>query len=262
MIFEELGRAVHNGDEFERRQAAGLLVSAYRAADSVAYKYGYYDLSGRLIEVMRWAALRADDPALNTVVAYVRTEIFFASTNLAPGLRALENAANALSTPTTTAAMAGLGALHMRAAIVAARLLANPAIAYGHLGETQLIAASVPEGIYNGTAFGPISLKIHEVALAVELGDGARAVEVAGSWVPPAALPAERRSHYFIDLARAQLWLGRREDAFRSLQEARRIAPQHVREHPQVREALATLLRLHLAPAPQLLSYADWVRAI
>ncbi|WP_285507604.1 hypothetical protein [Actinokineospora sp. NBRC 105648] len=78
---------------------------------------------------------------------------------------------------------------------------------------------------------------------------------------PPSELPAERRSHYFIDLARAQLDLGRDEDAHVSLQTARQVAPQHARAHPQVRRTLTTLLSTHSAPNSGLFDLAEWARA-
>ncbi|MCW2913129.1 MAG: helix-turn-helix domain protein [Actinomycetia bacterium] len=261
-LLAELTRAVHSSTGAEQEDAAALLAAAYRAADAVAYKYGYYDLSARLVELMRWAAALSGDPVLTATAAYVRTEIFFASRNLAPGLRALEAATSAMPPPVTVPARAALGALHMRAAVVAARLLEDRGTVDDHLRNARRLADQVSEGIYNGTAFGPASMRIHEVSVAVELGDGSRAVEVAGSWAPPRELPAERRSHYYIDLSRAQLWVGLRDEAFQSLHTARQIAPQHVREHPYVRDTLATLLRLHLAPAQALVSYAEWARAI
>ncbi|GAA2106831.1 hypothetical protein GCM10009780_59660 [Actinomadura alba] len=57
-------------------------------------------------------------------------------------------------------------------------------------------------------------------------------------------------------------WLGQRDEAFRCLQTARHIAPQQTREHPYVREALITLLRLHLSPSEALISYSEWARAV
>ncbi len=87
-------------------------------------------------------------------------------------------------------------------------------------------------------------------------------MRTAGEWRPPADLPAERRSHFHIDLARAQLWQGMTGEAFDSLQTARRIAPQHVREHPQVRETLRSLVRADRRGRQELLSYAEWAKAI
>jgi transcriptional regulator with XRE-family HTH domain len=261
-LLGELTTAVHSFAGPERREAAALLTLAYRSADAVAYKYGYYDLSARIVELMRWSAASAEDEALDATTAYVRTETFFASGNLDTGIRAIHAAIDAHEAPSSTDVMAAVGALHMRAAVAAARHTEDPSGVGEHLAEAERFAAQVPEGIYLGTAFGPASLRIHEVAVAVELGDGARAVEVAGDWAPPEDLPAERRSHFYIDLSRAQLWLGMRDEAFGSLQRAREIAPQHVREHPHVRDGLVTLLRLHMAPAQTLVSFVEWARAI
>ncbi|MFC4053104.1 helix-turn-helix domain-containing protein [Actinomadura syzygii] len=267
-LLGELSRAVLE-EGTEQRSAAGLLAVAYRSADAVAYKYGYYDLSARLIELMRRSAQAAEDPTLIATAAYVRTEVFFAgSRNLAPGLRALENALDEMPDPTSPELRAAAGALHMRAAVVAARLTEDFASVSDHLQAARRLARETPEGIYNGTAFGPASLHVHEVSVAVELGDAARAVELASGGEGAHgnarldSLPAERRSHYFIDLARAQLWLGLRDEVFGSLQMARQIAPQHVREHPFVHDALVTLLRLHVSPPYALVAFAEWARAI
>ncbi|MEV0597641.1 helix-turn-helix domain-containing protein [Nonomuraea cavernae] len=43
---------------------APLLVTSYRAADAVAYKYGYLDLSARLIDLMRQTSVLVEDPLL------------------------------------------------------------------------------------------------------------------------------------------------------------------------------------------------------
>ncbi|WP_242891093.1 helix-turn-helix domain-containing protein [Actinomadura litoris] len=267
-LLVELSRSVFEGRR-DRRSAARILTAAYRSADAVAYKYGYYDLSARLIELMRRTAQFAEDPALIATTAYVRTEVFFASgQSLAHGLKALEIALDDMPTLHSAELQAAAGALHMRAAVVAARSTKDFAAVNDHLGEARRLARKVPEGIYNGTAFGPASLHVHEVSVAVELGEAARAVELASGGkdahrkVRLDALPTERRSHYYVDLARAQMWLGMRDEAFASLQAARQVAPQHVREHPFVRDALITLLRLHVSPPHPLVAYAEWARAI
>ncbi|MEV7971196.1 hypothetical protein AB0O34_35165 [Sphaerisporangium sp. NPDC088356] len=261
MLAEELVRAVHASTGHDRERAAGQLALAYRAADGVAFKYGYVDLSARLIELMRWAADQSGDELVVAAAAYVRTEIFFADRNLGPALKALEAAEARIQSTATSDSAAAYGSLHMRAAVVAARS-GKPGAARDHLREAKEAAGLVREGVYHGTAFGRSSVRIHEVAVAVELGDGDAAVRAAGNWEPPLQLPAERRSHYYIDLARAQLWTGRRQEAFTSLQHARRIAPQHTREHPQVREMLTTLLRLQRASRDSLPGFASWARVI
>ncbi|MEU6058036.1 helix-turn-helix transcriptional regulator [Streptomyces sp. NPDC047097] len=259
-LLPELARAVHTGPD--PRRAAGLLVAAYRSADAAAYKYGSRDLSARLIDLMRWAAARAEDPLVAASVAYVRTETFFAARAHTAGLRALEVALDAAPAPGDRPAAAARGALHIRAAVIAARAGAADT-AQQHLADAEQLAADLPEGVYGGTAYGMASVRAHQVSVAIALGQDhvGDALAVARRWAPPADMPAERRSGFYIDLARAQLWAGQPDHAVESLAAARRIAPLHTREHPWVRHDIATIRRLLRGPAPEVTAFAEWCRA-
>ncbi|MET9964449.1 helix-turn-helix transcriptional regulator [Streptomyces sp. NPDC006356] len=259
----ELTRGFHRAAASdERSELAQLLVNAYRSADAIAFKFGALDLSARLVELMRWAVPEAGDPLLTSSVAYVRTETFFAAHAYAPGLRALEQALDAAPAPGEPLEIAMRGALHMRAAVVAGRAR-DASAALTHLGDARGLADQVPEGVYYGTAFGPDSVRVHEVSVAVSLGDEyvGHALDIARTWKPSEDLPAERRSGFYIELARAQLWSGHADHAFESLKMARRIAPQHTREHPWVREDSATLRRLKRADSESLTNFAEWCAA-
>ena len=145
----------------------------------------------------------------------------------------------------------------MRAAVVAARAgLARQADS--HLDEAAATARHIPDNVYYGTAFGPSSVRIHAAAAAAEQGDAETVLARARGWQPPPAVPAERRSHYFIELARARLWAGDRSKALAALHEARKIAPQHTRCNPQARQTLVTLIRLQRHAPDHLLSFAAW----
>ncbi|RST11330.1 XRE family transcriptional regulator [Streptomyces sp. WAC05374] len=262
-LVPELARALHQADEADIEQVAALLVSAYRSVDATAYKYGARDLSARLIELMRWAAARCSDPLVAATVAYVRTEIFFAARAHRAGLAALETAIDRAPAPTGPATAAARGALHMRAAVIAARA-GDATAARVHLAEAERLTEHAPEGLYGGTAFGPDSVRVHRVAVAVSLGGDhvGEALAAAHAWKPPTDMPAERRSGFYIELARAQLWAGRPGYAFESLTAARRIAPLHTREHPWVRHDVATLRRLRRGAAPALTAFAEWCHAV
>lgn len=258
-LLAELARAAQIQQGIGRAESATLLVTAYRCADSAAYKCGARDLSARLVELMRWAVPGAEDPLLSAAVSYVRTETFFAARAHIPGLRALEQAIDACPGPLSAEAIAARGALHMRAAVIAGRAGRADA-ADAHLAEARALGDRVSEGVYRGTAFGPDSVRVHEVSVAVSLGDDQvqHVLDVAREWKPPPGLPAERRSGFYIELARAQLWGGLTDDSFESLRAARRIAPQHTREHPWVREDAATLRRLKRADSETLTNFAEW----
>ncbi|MCZ1006315.1 helix-turn-helix domain-containing protein [Streptomyces lydicus] len=261
-LLAELCRALPEATPGDRPAVARMLVDACRAADAVAYKYGARDLSARLIDLMRWAARQADDPLVDATTAYVRTETFFAAKAHAAGLRALELAADQAPKSSGAEGVAARGALHMRAAVIAGRA-GDGDSAETHLDAARVLGDQIPESVYRGTAFGPDSVRIHEVSVAVSLGDGhlGRALKVAREWAPPRDLPAERRSGFYIELGRAQLWSGRADAAFESLKVARRIAPQHAREHRWVREDAATLRRLKRADAESLSNFAEWCHA-
>ncbi|MBE1494090.1 transcriptional regulator with XRE-family HTH domain [Amycolatopsis lexingtonensis] len=255
----ELGRARQlAADEREREDIAELLVLAYRAADGLAFKYGYVDLSAQIITAMRLVTTEIDRPFLDAAVAYVRTETFFASKDLEAAGRSLTRAIDRVpALKSTVEESVALGSLAMRAAVVAARA-GKPDEAEDHLAGAYRAAEHVPEGVYLGTAFGPASVRIHEVAVAQELGDSPTAVQRGTGWHPPRELPAERRSHFYIDLAPAQLEVGRPEEAFASLQLAKRVAPLHTREHPRVKTVLKSLLRSQRTVRDELATFAAW----
>ncbi len=193
-------------------------------------------------------------PGFNLAAERQRAEAFFPSLRPATGLRALDEASAPLAVGSSRDALAVYGSLHMRAGVLAAcGGLAEAADS--HLAEARDIARRVPDAVYCGTASGPSSVQIHKLTAAAEMGDSRAVLRIAAGWQPPAAVPAERRSHYFIELARAQLWAGQRAEALVSLQAARRIAPEHTRHNLRVRETAATLVRLQHHPrrrAPQL----------
>jgi hypothetical protein len=233
-------RAYHCSQGQDQAEVAGLLTQALRAADAIADKFGLFDLSARIIEIMMRFAAESGDPVTIAVVAYVRGEIFFANHNWSAGTRVLERASTALTRLDREDEAAAYGALHMRAAVLASRAGLDDR-AHEYISEAAATAARVPEGIYRGTAFGPASVRIHHVSLAMDGGDPDQALRVAGTWVPPLSVPAERRSHFFVELADAQARCGKYSSAVTTLQIARRIAPQHVRYHPQVRATLLSL---------------------
>ncbi len=77
------------------------------------------------------------------------------------------------------------------------------------------------------TEFGPTNVAMHAVAIAVELGNGQEALELAKN-VPPGVLSRERRARYLIDVARAHLLVKSPERAVDTLLWAEEIAPQEL----------------------------------
>lgn len=94
------------------------------------------------------------------------------------------------------------------------------------------------------TVFGPSNTAIHEVAVAIELGE-ARHAEMRISAVDLTRLPpylAERRSRYLIDVARTYATLRKDDLAIGSLLEAEDAAPEELRHHRLTRQVVQDLL--------------------
>jgi transcriptional regulator with XRE-family HTH domain len=257
-LITDLTATALNSAGRDQEQAFGLLALAYRAADAIADKHGRHNMSGRATELIRWAAARSADPQLEMMSAYVRAELFFSGQHARSGLRMIDSATVPPPGAGDVPLLAMRGALSMRAAVLAAHAGMSDEAA-DRIAEAQAIARVVPDGVYHGTAFGPASVRVHELALAVETGDVGRAVKLAGQWQPPRALPAERQSHFHIEAARAYCWAGDRDQAVTALWRARHAAPQHTRCNPAVIETIGVLIRGSRKPPPPLVQLATWI---
>lgn len=260
-LVTELSAVAHTSSGREREQAFWLLASAYRCVDAVVHKIGHLDLSASAVDRIGWAAERSGDELMVGTALYVRAEIFFDTGAIGAGLRLIRDAAEPLAARASSDLRAAsvYGALHARAAVLAAKNGEGDA-ARAHLAIAQSAAGVIGEDReYYYTSFGPSNCRIHEVAAMVELGDGAAALGTAKDWTPPAGLPAERASHHFIDLARAQVWERDFSGAVSSLLTARRIAPQHTRAHPYAKSCLETVLRRAPRRPQATLGLATWL---
>jgi uncharacterized protein HemY len=75
-----------------------------------------------------------------------------------------------------------------------------------------------------GTEFGPTNVALHAVAVAVELGDAAHAIDLAKD-IDPKRLSPRRQARYNIDLAQAHAMRRQIGEALHCLQEAERLTP-------------------------------------
>jgi transcriptional regulator with XRE-family HTH domain len=247
-LIEELSAILHAESGVPRKQAAELLMYAYIAAKSMAYRLGYVDLVSVAVERATWAAQETGNPELLAFMAEERCQIFFATGAYEAGLKFIDRAYHDYQ-PLLTDHDSGLaiaGAMHLRAAIMAARDGKRRPDAWDYLAQAGEAGQRLGSDTnYYGLIFGPTNVKIHAVATAIELDDADEAIRRSEGFDPANAVPAERSSHHYIDLARAQLVAGQREQALRSLLTADKLAPQHTRNHPMARETVTGLIRVH-----------------
>ncbi|WP_216211019.1 helix-turn-helix domain-containing protein [Amycolatopsis aidingensis] len=240
----------------EAERAHYLLASLYQCATICLHRLGS-PLAGQAAERAADAATQSGDPLL---AALCRGEIglplmhrgaYDAAERLAAAGRALVE-----TEPTGPGSLTVRGYLHLRSAILAARV-GDRSTSDAHLAEAASCAARLPADadLYD-TAFSATNVRIHDVAAAVELGDGGTALS-RNTPLPPGTMTS-RQGHHHIDLARAWLLHGKREQAFEELNTARVLAPQLTRYHPQVRETLVTLAYHDRRKSDTLAGFARW----
>lgn len=270
-IIAELTHVALEAREEEQRKAFWHLARAFRAVNSLAHKMGHHDLSNTALERVRWAADRSGDTLMQFTAGYL-----IASAMLRQGafgsarrkLLALREELERLQPERSYSedALAVDGALVLKLAVVASREN-KPEVAREYLREAEEIArwAGNRDSLAYEMSFGPTNIKIHDVHALIDMGDAEQALArltewapTGGEWAPPASTVGERSSHHHIDVASAKLAVGDRAGAFADLQRARKIAPNHTRFHPSVRETTGALLRIETHPSNELSSFGSW----
>ncbi|MGY4103111.1 helix-turn-helix domain-containing protein, partial [Nocardia sp. R16R-3T] len=148
---------------------------------------------------------------------------------------------------------------HLCGSIIAARGF-RPDVARNHITEARTSALHVNgESDMYGTMFGHANVEIHSCAVELEAGDPGGAAREGTALVLPAGIALPRAGHHWQDVARAWLMSGQPDKALKSLNLARRVAPQHTRLHPSVRETLHGIAAAERRRTDSLSSFAGWV---
>ncbi|MEV4858910.1 helix-turn-helix domain-containing protein [Streptomyces ossamyceticus] len=243
-------------------EAWQTLASSYRTAYDVATKLGFIDLSAIALDRLEWAAQRASDPILGGMRQYLRALAYLRASDYRTGHRLIR-----LGMSTLDQADQGrerdvvTGQLHLGAAVLAGRDKDSDR-AEGHLAEAGRIAKRTgPAEQVHWLSFGPTNVGVHRVSVLAELDEYGQAVEKAHKMRLPDDWPPSRKAHHYAEVARAQMWTGRTEDAFKNLLEARKLAPQQTRYHPTVRETYAGLEAARRQMPDDFINYGSWLSA-
>ncbi|MEV5483555.1 MULTISPECIES: helix-turn-helix domain-containing protein [Streptomyces] len=271
-VITELTHIALGGRNGDRAQAFLHLARAYRAVNSLAHKMGHHDLSNTALERVRWAAQHSGDPLMQITSGYLVAGAMLRQGAYSSARRKLLTLRDELERlqperSFTNDALAVDGALLLKLAVLEAREN-NPGRADSYLREAEDVArmAGNRDSLAYEMSFGPTNIRIHEVHSMIDLGDTEQALArltewspvAGGEWAPPSTTVGERSSHHFIDVASAKLGVGDRAGAFDDLKRARKVAPNHARFHPSVRETVAALLRQDAHPSNELSAFGSW----
>ena len=262
-LVPELESGARSVPEAQRPEVFELLAAAYQACAAALAELDEPDAAWIAADRGMAAAERAGNPLLAAAGAFRLVIVFLGSRHYAQAEETARTAADALRHITddgTPEAMSMWGALTLQRAVIAAHL-GDAAAAYGFLDQAQPAAEQVGPGRndYN-TEFGPANLTLHEIAVAVELGDAGRALRAADT-VDAAALTAERRARMLIDVARAHAQRRQVAQAVAALRQAEDLTPEQVHAHGLVRQVVTDLLTMQNPPGPELAALSARVAA-
>ncbi|MDT0304238.1 helix-turn-helix domain-containing protein [Streptomonospora wellingtoniae] len=248
---EAAARSVPNG---QRVPLFRLLNTTYQACSSALSKLGEFEAAWIAADRAITAAERADEPLLMAAGEF-RLCLTFQGAGYFDQVEATAGtsceALSSLADRGEVEAMSLFGALTLQRAVAAARR--NEATtAYRNIAQARSVAERLggDRNDYN-TEFGPTNVSLHEVAVAVELGDAGVALRAADG-VDTSGLSTERQGRFLIDVARAHLQRRNADAAVSALEQAEQITPEQVRSHPLVRQAVGDLLTVQDPAGPAL----------
>ncbi|MEV4129626.1 helix-turn-helix transcriptional regulator [Nocardia sp. NPDC049707] len=235
-----------------------LLCAAHAAAERLCRRFGYMGLAVSALDRLEWFATQADDPLYAALGKVKRGRILMYHNANDAALTLIGQALDTISgDDTATTEIRGFG--HLCGSIIAARGF-RADIARDHITEARNLARRINgESDLYGTMFGSANVEIHSCAVELEAGDPGRAAHEGMALVLPADIALPRAGHHWQDVARAWLLIGQPDKALKSLNFARRAAPQQTRLHPSVRETLHGIAAAERRRTDSLSSFAGWV---
>lgn len=240
--------------EAQRAEVFELMAATYQACSAALAKLGEPEAAWIAADRAMAAAERAGNPLLVAAGAFRLVFVFLAARHYDQAEETACTAAEALQAQTDDGnpqAMSLWGALTLQRAVIASRVN-DPDAAYSHLERAAQVATRLGEGRNDfNTEFSPANVSLHEIAVAVELGDAGRALRVAAA-VDASGLSAERRARMLIDVARAHAQRRQVSESVVALRQAEDIAPELVGGHELVRQLVSDLLTMQDPPSAEL----------
>ncbi|MFD5318668.1 helix-turn-helix domain-containing protein [Streptomyces sp. NPDC127098] len=235
----------------ERDEAFGVYAIACKFGHTSAHALGHPELVTMTCERAAWAAERSGDELMPAVAHWMRVWDMWATADWDDAVSLSDKALRSVEPFQERGeplAMHVWGALHLRAAVSAARG-SRAGEARHRIDLAREVAerarGSAPRFDRHSLTFSPGNVAIHAVNVELEMSNQDEALRLHSQvdQAAIAALPKSRRGHYLLDLARAHLWSGHRDRALAELERAEATAPQLIRNHPIARATLRRIRR-------------------
>ncbi|HEX5407767.1 MAG TPA: helix-turn-helix transcriptional regulator [Pseudonocardiaceae bacterium] len=243
------------GHAGERSRAA--LHDAYRMAATLAGRFRQADLAAVASERHVRLAPLTGDPLRIAISAYHRSSRHLQHGEYRTGLRILERAR--VEVTDTAVGRAVTIQLDLRSAVLVART-GDTQAADGYLDRARAIIKQFgpPASPYYNIDASALNVAVHWCAAPVENYDATEAIRRAQQVTVVDPNRPERVAHHHIDMGRAWMLHGDREQAMANLNAARHVAPFNTRNHPSVRETILALAEADRRRTESLANFARW----
>ncbi|MGW5689233.1 helix-turn-helix domain-containing protein [Nonomuraea sp. NPDC003754] len=224
-------------------RAEALMLRACHMARVSSNLLGHHDLGWTAVQRELVAAQRVGAPDLVAAASWDLCGVWLHEAQLDPAknaaLTALDQIEPHVGADDTVKAM--WGALHLRAAVAYSRLW-HQTEAESHLAEARRVAEVLPrDGNAFQTQFNRVNTTIHAVEVSMELGRPRDVITRAEQVEIAEIASSERQAHYWTCTAAGYHMNRKDNEAVDALLRADRIAPQHVRNRPLVRNIVRDL---------------------
>ncbi len=258
-LVPDLETSARTVPESQRAEAFELLATAYQACSAALAEIAEPDAAWIAADRAMAAAERAGNPLLVAAGAFRLVFVFIIARHYDQAEETARTAAAALwpkADQGDPQAMSLWGGLTLQRAVIAART--NDAdTAYSELERAGQMAERLGDGHNEfNTEFGPVNVRLYEIAVAVELGDAGRALRTAAT-VDTSGLSAERQGRMLVDVARAHAQRRQIGAAVAALVQAEDITPELIRGHDLARQTVSDLLTMQDPPTGELRGLAE-----
>lgn len=246
-LVEEARAAVDAAGGQARRDTLLTLSMACQVGQEVAARLGEPDLAWIAAHRAGEAAREAGDAAMTGAGAWRLAHASLRTGDLDEARDCAADAAQELAPllrdDPGEAALSAYGALRLVGAVAAART-GDTADAAALLTDARATADRLgTDGNTGWMTFGPTNVGVHEVAIAVELGDPAGALNAARRVDVGALLTLERRATHRVQVAHALTQRRRDADAYRQFLAAEQLNPEGLPWDTLAREIIAGMIR-------------------
>jgi tetratricopeptide (TPR) repeat protein len=243
-LLGQLDAACRFLDGDDKLSAYALSADAYHVAAGFLLKLGDHGLAHLATDRSMTAALASQNPLIVGASARIVTHTLMNSGHLPAAIATARNHAVRLDREIGTRTPESLsvyGSVLLRGAIAAA-LHDERGTAHELLAEAADAARQVgTDANLRGTAFGPVNTTMHQVNVAVTLGDAGTAIDLARQIDLATITITERKASLLIDVGRAFFQWGRYHQAYAALRAAEQTAPQEVAARASVRALVRDL---------------------